>query len=130
MDLAAHRQGLERVVAHADGLLADVDRDPWSRANRGGILSETELWSPASRVKACLDTMRLRLSNSSFSRDFLGAAAEAFYGGLAETPFRGAAPVVVTDCASLFPAVAINGGLWRLWIAETIGLEEVTDEVR
>ena len=97
-------------------------------------LDVTKALSPAALGKAYLTTMGIRPSlerQPDFDRDLLGAAMAAFFGGRAETRIRKVPlPVVYLDFLSMYPTVNALMDIWELVIAESIEIEDVTNEVQ
>ena len=96
-------------------------------------LDASQAYSSASIGKAYIDAFGITpmLGRTTLSDEELGLWMSAFFGGRAECRIRGElAPVTYLDVLSMYPTVFTLMGLTRFLIAEEIGSEDVTDEVR
>lgn len=106
---------------------AEYDRHPIP-------LQPTKAYSPASVAKEYLRAMGIRPimeRQPDFSRDILGYAMTAYFGGRAECRIRHTpVPVVYCDFLSMYPTVNALMDLWRFITAERIEAVDATEEVR
>jgi hypothetical protein len=124
---AAYCRGDVRATVDAlNGLKRELDRHPVSvRPDRA--------YSPASMAKAYLDAMGITppLQKFDVSDEMLGIAMQAYYGGRAECRVRRLeVPVVHTDFTSQYPTVNALLNNWPLLTAQSVTMEDVTQEVR
>jgi len=119
-DVLATQELLEKVRA-------EYDRHPLG-------LQPTKAYSPASVAKAYLRAMGVQpilTRQLDFSREHLGYAMAAYYGGRAECRIRHTpVPVVYTDFLSMYPTVNTLMGLWRFIVAAHIDVVDATEEAR
>jgi len=119
------RQDVRCTVAVLHGMKTDFDCHPID-------LQPDQAYSPASIAKAYLRQMGLTppLQKFALPREVLGAAMQAYYGGRAECRNRHSlVPVVYTDFLSEYPTVNTLMGLWRSLTAESVRIEDATEEV-
>ncbi len=120
------RQDVAATTALLEAVLAEYARHPID-------LQPTKAYSPASIAKAYLRGMGLQprlAAQPDYPSEVLGSAMSAFYGGRAEVRIRRVpVPVALVDFTSMYPAVDIDLGLWRLVTAARIDAVEVTDEI-
>lgn len=87
-------------------------------------LQVTKAFSPASVGKAYLKGMRIdpvMVRQPDFTKQFIGYAQSAFYGGRTSAHIRKVpVPVVYVDFRSMYPTVNALMGLWELVTAEKI----------
>jgi hypothetical protein len=122
------------------------------RYNRGDVLATAELLeklrvefdlhpislepyksrSPASIAKAYLRAMGVVPPARKFaiSREFIGYAMSAYFGGRAECRIRHSIVPVYADFLSMYPTVNALMGLWWLLTAEKLQIVDATEEVR
>jgi hypothetical protein len=97
-------------------------------------LAPERAYSPASLSKAYLAAMGIEpllKRHPGFSREVLGYAMAAFYGGRAECRIRRTpVPVILVDFTSMYPTVDALMDLHRLQIATSIQVTECTEDVR
>ena len=97
-------------------------------------LAPERAYSPASLSKAYLAAMGidpLLKRHPRFSREVLGYAMAAFYGGRAECRIRRIpVPVILVDFTSMYPTVDALMDLHRLQIAQSIEVSECTEDVQ
>lgn len=121
------RRDVKATVALAASLLARFDDHPVSRA-KGGQLSETKSYSPASLAKAYLDTIGLR--SPTMPDDRIGICMAAFHGGWSETRLRGRAPVAMLDFTKMYQTVFVLQRMQELLSSQELVFEEATAEIR
>jgi hypothetical protein len=97
-------------------------------------LQATRAYSPASIGKAYLDQIGIkpRLERQpGFSRDVLGKAMSAYFGGRTECRIRRVpVPVVYCDFLSMYTTVNALMGLWDHVTAQRIDVHDASDEIR
>jgi hypothetical protein len=108
-------------------LREEFDRHPIS-------LDPCKAYSPATISKSYLRAMSVIPPVKKFanvSKEILGYAMTAYYGGRAECRIRKVvAPVVYLDFRSMYPTVNTLMGLWRLLTAESLQIVDATDEAQ
>jgi len=125
--IAYCRQDVLATQALLEKVREEYDRHPID-------LAPTRAYSPASIAKAYLRAMDITPPlerQPDFSRDVLGYAMAAYYGGRAECRIRHTpVPVVYCDFLSMYPTVNTLMGLWRFITAARIEVVDATEEVR
>lgn len=91
-------------------------------------------YSPGSLGKAYLRAMSVHvptLQSTTYSPDDIhGFAMASCYGGRAEMYLRNVtAPVALADFKSTFPTVAVLMGMWEMLTAQSVQVEDATEEV-
>lgn len=120
------RQDLRCTQGVLNGMRREFDKHPIGMAPE-------RAFSPASIAKAYLRSMGLvpPLAKFTLEPSVLGIAMQAYYGGRAECHIRHTpVPVVHTDFRSEYPTVNTLMMLWRLLTAESITVQDATDEIR
>lgn len=107
-------------------LLDEFHRHPIS-------LDASQAYSSASIGKAYIEAFGIipMLERTTLSDEELGLWMSAFFGGRAECRIRGElVPVTYLDVLSMYPTVFTLMALTRFLVAEEIGSEDATEEVR
>src|SRR5262249_4221885 len=95
---------------------------------------DTRMYSPASLSKGYLATMGITPPLGRFADfppELLGYAMQAFYGARSECRIRHTVvPIVYTDVLSMYPTVNCLLGTWRLITAESIAVEDCSEDVQ
>lgn len=102
--------------------------------HEGVDLPPHRLFSPATVGASYLHAMGvdppLTRHRGQLSDEFLGDCMSAFYGGRAEARIiRVSLPVVVADFTSMYPAQNALLGTWEILTADTLQLDDVTEQV-
>ncbi len=122
-----NRHDVKSTLALLEAVRREYDRHPVA-------LLPARAYSPASIAVAYLTAMGLKPpleKANGISRDLLGAAMSAYFGGRAECRIRRTAvPVVYCDFMSMYPTVNTLMGLWPILIAERITMVDATSKVR
>lgn len=125
--IAYARQDVKATGFLLEALRADFDRHPIG-------LDPCHAFSPATIAKAYYRAMGVipRLwKQPNFSKEKLGYAMSAYYGGRAECGIRRTpVPIVYTDVLSMYPTVNCNMNLWQLQTAQQVRTRDCTAQVR
>ena len=94
----------------------------------------TKIYSSASIGKYALKQLGIEsflTLNPDFPSDILGNSMTSYYGGRCECKIR-KEPVKVTtlDFTSMYPTITMEMDLWRFMIAESLEMQDVTDEIK
>jgi hypothetical protein len=108
-------------------LKQEFDRHPLERSY------PDQAFSPASIAKAYLDAMGVipALDKFNVSKEVLGIAMQAYYGGRSECRIRRTeVPILHTDFRSEYPTANALLGNWNVLTSKDLTFEDATDEVR
>jgi hypothetical protein len=111
----------------ARALLTLFDKHPVSRA-RGGCLSETKTYTPASLAKAYLRTIGYKAPK--LPKERLGALMASFHGGWSEAMIRGVAPIILLDFKKMYQTVWVLMQIRRFLEYESMKFVECTEKTR
>jgi len=120
------RQDGRCTVDALNRLKEEFDKHPIS-------LKPDHAYSPASVAKNYLEAMGIRKPSEKFkvSNEELGIAMQSYYGGRSETRIRCAeVPVVPVDFTSEYPTGCALLGLFNVLTAESVTLEEDTENIQ
>jgi hypothetical protein len=121
------RNDVKATVDLVRALLTLFDKHPVSRA-RGGCLSETQTYTPASLAKAYLRTIGYKAPKLTENR--VGALMAAFYGGWSEAMIRGIVPVILLDFKKMYQTVWVLMQMRRFLERELIKFVECTERIK
>jgi hypothetical protein len=121
------RNDVKATVDLARALLKLFDKHSVSRA-RGGCLSETRTYTPASLAKAYLRTIGYKAPKLLKNR--LGALMAAFQGGWSEAMIRGIVPVILLDFKKMYQTVWVLMQMRRFLEHESIKFTECTERIK
>ena len=120
------RQDVRATLDLLNAMRTEFDRHPID-------LRPDKAYSPASIAKAYLKEMGVVPPRQKFALapKEMGVAMQSYYRGRAECRIRQTSvPVVHTDFLSEYPTVDSLMGLWSFLMAESLRVEDATDEVK